>query len=131
MEATKPELIYDGHCRFCVREAHRLERWVHGAVQLVSFRDPGVIDRYPGLSEVQCEQALQLIEPDGRIRSGGEAVARTLRLNPLLAPLTWVYYIPVLRSVFDLAYRTVAHNRFRLRGEVCSDDACRVHRQAR
>ena len=129
MDGRKPVLIYDGRCRFCVREAARLERWVRGAVQLESFRDPGVIERYPGLSEAQCERAVQLVEPDGRVRSGGEAVARTLRLNPLLAPLTWVYYLPFLRSVFDLGYRLVARNRFRLHGEVCTDDACGVHQR--
>ena len=130
MDAPQPVLIYDGRCRFCVREVRRLERWVHGRVRLESFRDPGVIERYPGLTEAQCEQALQLVEPDGSIRSGAEAVARTLRLNPRIAPLTWVYYVPLLRSAFDLGYRLVARSRFRLRGEVCTDDTCGVH-QAR
>ncbi len=130
MDAPQPVLIYDGRCRFCVREASRLARWVRGGVRLESFRDAGVIERYPGLTAAQCEQALQLIEPDGRIRSGAEAVARTLRLNPRIAPLTWVYYVPLLRSVFDRGYRIVARNRFRLRGEVCTDETCGVH-QAR
>ncbi len=127
MSAPQPVLIYDGRCRFCVREASRLVRWVHGAVRLESFRDPGVIERYPGLTLAACEQALQLVEPDGRIRSGAEGAVRTLRLNSRIAPLTWIYYMPGLRSAFDLAYRIVARNRFRLRGEVCSDDTCGVH----
>jgi predicted DCC family thiol-disulfide oxidoreductase YuxK len=130
MDAAQPVLIYDGRCRFCVREASRLARWVHGRVRLESFRDPGVIARYPGLTEQQCEQALQLVEPDGRIRSGAEAVACMLRLNPRIAPLTWIYYVPLLRTAFDLGYRIVAGNRFRLSGEVCSDGTCGAH-QAR
>ena len=127
MDAPQPVLIYDGRCRFCVREAGRVQRWVDGRVRLESFRDPGVVERYPGLTLAQCEQALQLVEPDGRIHSGAEAVARTLRLNPRIAPLTWIYYVPLLRSVFDLGYRIVARNRFRLRGQVCADGTCGVH----
>ena len=130
MDAQPPVLIYDGRCRFCVREANRLARWVRGRVRLESFRDPGVIERYPGLTEELCEQALQLVEPDGRIRSGAGAVAHTLRLHPWIAPLTWIYDLPLLRSTFDLGYRTVARNRFRLGGEVCTDATCGVH-QAR
>ncbi len=130
MEARQPVLIFDGRCRFCVREASRLARWARGGVRLESFRDPGVIARYPNLTEEQCDQALQLIEPDGRIRSGAEAVAHTLRLNPWVAPLTWIYDVPLLRGAFDLAYRIVARNRFRFGGEVCTDATCGVH-QAR
>ena len=130
MAALQPVLIYDGRCRFCIREAGRLQRWAQGRLRLESFRDAGVIERYPGLTEARCEQALQLVEPGGRIRSGAEAVACALRLNPRLAPLTWIYYVPVLRRLFDLGYRIVARNRFRLRGEVCSDETCGVH-QAR
>jgi predicted DCC family thiol-disulfide oxidoreductase YuxK len=127
MDARLPVLIYDGSCRFCVREAARLARWARGRVRLESFRDPGVVERYPGLTQQQCDQALQLIEPDGRIRSGAEAVAHTLRLNPRIAPLTYIYNVPVLRSAFDLGYRLVARNRFALGGEVCTDATCGVH----
>lgn len=126
-DTATPVLIYDGRCRFCVDQATRLQRWVHGRVRLESFRDPGVIERYAGLTEAQCDQALQLVEPGGRIWSGGAAVARTLRLSPLLAPLGWLYFVPGLRHVGDWVYGRIARNRFRLRGEVCTGDACRIH----
>jgi predicted DCC family thiol-disulfide oxidoreductase YuxK len=129
MHGAKPVLIYDGRCAFCVREAHRLRRWVNDRVHLESFRDPGVIERHPGLTVEHCEQALQLVEPDGDIASGAAAVARTLRLNPLLAPLTWIYDVPGLRRLFEAAYGMVARNRFRIGGEVCRDDTCRIHQR--
>src|ERR671937_501408 len=121
MYDPRPVLIYDGRCGFCRREATRLGRWVAGRVRLESFRDPGVIERHPGLTAEACEAALQLVEPDGRIRSGAEAIAHTLRLQPALAPLGWLYHVPFLRWGFDLGYRLVARNRFRLRGEECPD----------
>lgn len=126
MTAT-PVLVYDGRCRFCIRQAERLAGWLGGRVRLESFRDPGVLARHRGLTEAQCEAAIQLVRPDGRIESGAAAVAAALRLRPLTAPVGWLYAVPGLRQAFDAAYRVVARNRFRLGGAACADDACRVH----
>jgi len=100
-----------------------------GRVRLESFRDPGVIARHPGLTAEACEQALQLVGSDGRIWSGAAAIARALRLRPALAPLGWLYAVPGVRQLLDAGYALVARNRFRLPGEACADDACRLHRR--
>jgi predicted DCC family thiol-disulfide oxidoreductase YuxK len=127
----KPVLIYDGRCRFCVAQADRLARWTGGRVRLESFRDPGVIEKYPGLTAERCEEAIQLVMPNGRIAGGAEAIARALRLRPLLAPVGFLYEAPLLRPLLDWGYRVVARNRFRIGGstdeEPCGDEACRLH----
>lgn len=122
----RPAVIFDGDCAFCIAQATRLQRWLGGRVRLESFRDPGVIERYPGLTAAACEQALQLVETDGRISSGAEAVARSLRLRPGLAPLARLYYLPGIRQLANWGYAVVARNRFRLRGNAC-EGACRLH----
>src|SRR6185295_19326167 len=127
MEGGRPVLIYDGRCRICVRGASRLARWTGDRVALESFRDPGVIARHPGLTEEACDQAIHLVGTDGRIWRGAEAVARALRLRPALAPFAWLYHLPGVRQLADAAYAAVARNRFRLQGEACPDDACRLH----
>lgn len=129
-ERARPVLVYDGRCRFCVAQARRLDRWLGGRVRIESFRDPGVLAKYPGLSEERCEEALQLVFPDGRIAGGAEAVSRALRLSPLLAPAGWLYEIGPLRRALDAGYALVARNRFRLGGEVCEDAECRLHPHA-
>ena len=125
---ARPLLIYDGNCHFCTEKVSRLERLVNGAVRLQSYHDPGVIARHPGLTRAQCEQALHLVEPNGCVCSGAEAIATTLRLRPLLAPLAWLYYIPGIRQVADWGYRQVARNRYAWQRDVCALDACRQHR---
>jgi predicted DCC family thiol-disulfide oxidoreductase YuxK len=127
MTHASPVVIYDGACRFCVRQAARLARLSGGRVRLESFREPGVLERYPGLDAAACEQALQLVEPNGRITGGAAAVARTLALRPLFRPALWLYRLPVLRQLLDAGYRVVARNRFRLPGETCAEEACGVH----
>ncbi len=127
MADSRPVLVYDGACRFCVGQAQRLERLAGGRVRLESFRDAGVLERHPQLTRAACERAAQLIEPDGRVRSGADAAVHVLGLRAGLTPLRWLYRLPVVRQLFDLGYRLVAQNRFRLQGEVCADDACRLH----
>jgi predicted DCC family thiol-disulfide oxidoreductase YuxK len=126
--ARRPVLIYDGHCRLCTREATRLARWVGGRVGLESYRDPAVIARHPGLTPELCEQGLQLVMPDGRIVSGAEAAAATLRLRAPLAPLAWLYYLPGVRQLANVIYRAIVRNRFRLGGATCAGEECRLHR---
>jgi predicted DCC family thiol-disulfide oxidoreductase YuxK len=124
---SRPVVVYDGACRFCIAQAQRLERLVGERVRLASFREPGVLEQYPQLTRAGCERALQVVAPDGTVRSGADAVVHVLGLRAGFTPLSWLYRVPGLRQLFDLGYRLVARNRFRLRGEVCADDACRLH----
>jgi predicted DCC family thiol-disulfide oxidoreductase YuxK len=123
----RPTLVYDGHCRFCVTQAERLARLVLDRVRLESFRDPGVLARHR-LNEAACEAAIQLVEPDGTITSGAAAIARTVRLRPVLAPLGWLHAVPGLGRLLEAIYGVVARNRFRLGGASCPDGTCRLHR---
>jgi predicted DCC family thiol-disulfide oxidoreductase YuxK len=127
MAEVRPIVVFDGACRFCVTQAQRLARLVGERVRLESFREPGVLERHPQLTRAACERAIQLVEPDGTVRSGADAVVHALALRAGLTPLRWLYRVPVLRQLVDLSYGLVARNRFRLRGEVCADDACRLH----
>ncbi|MBI3099889.1 MAG: DUF393 domain-containing protein [Planctomycetes bacterium] len=130
-EPFKPVLLYDGHCAFCRREAARLERWGGGRLRVRSFRDPGVLDPYPGITPAACEQAMQTVESDGRVRVGADAIVRVLSLQPLLAPVGWLYRVPGLRQFADLAYQLVARNRFRLFGTNCIGTVRREHAEER
>jgi len=122
-----PILIYDGDCRFCIEQAARLARLVRGRVALESFRDPGVLSKYPALTRPECEAAIHLVESGGRVSRGAEAIARTLALRPLLAPVALLYRVSILRAIADWGYALVARNRFRLRGRACADASCHKH----
>ena len=119
-------LIYDGHCNFCRRQALRLQSWSGNRLWLESFHDPGVLERFPRLTREACEQAMQLVLPDGHIHAGAQAAAEALRLNPTLRALGWFYYLPGLRQLADASYRWIAKNRFRFGGS-CTDGSCAHH----
>jgi len=122
-------VLYDGACRFCVASSDRLLRLARpGALDRESFRDAGVLDRFPGVTAEACEAAMQLVLPDGRVFAGAEAVARALLTRPVLGLPARLYFVPGLRQLADAVYRLVARNRFRIAGRTttCDGGACRL-----
>ncbi len=123
-------LLYDGSCALCRRASERLLRWAApGAVERLSFREPGVLERFPQISAAACEQAMQLLTDDGRAISGAEAGFRILATRWCFRPALWVYLIPGIRHLADALYRLIARNRHRLgRGTAtaCDTGSCRT-----
>jgi len=126
-------LLFDGHCRLCTAGARKLARWARpGAVELASFQDPSVLGRFPDLTRDQCLQAMHLVEPDGHVFGGAEAVVAVLVTRGWLFAWTRLYYLPGLRWLADRAYRWVARNRYRLTGRApCDETGCVLHPERR
>ncbi|HEX8434428.1 DUF393 domain-containing protein [Archangium sp.] len=120
-------ILYDGHCRLCRGGAKQLERLLRSrGTELRSFRDEGVLGAFPGISPDRCEHAMQLVQADGRVFEGAEAVVQALGRRPL-GKLLFAYYVPGLRHTADWLYSLVARYRFRIAGRACPDGACAVH----
>jgi predicted DCC family thiol-disulfide oxidoreductase YuxK len=125
-------VLYDGHCKLCSRAARNLVAWARpGAVEAVSFQEPGVLDRFPGLTHEACMQAMVLVVPDGRRFRGFEAAVRAVATRPLLRIVASAYYLPGIRQVCDRLYAWVAANRYRIFGKTaadeCTDGTCSLH----
>jgi len=126
-------VLYDGHCRFCQHQVRTLSRLAApGAIDLVSFHDPGVLDRFPGMPYDACMRAMHLVTPDGRVCSGFEAAARAVATRPVLGLIAYVYYLPGIRLLCDLAYAAVAAHRYRVMGQTveaggCEGGTCHLH----
>jgi predicted DCC family thiol-disulfide oxidoreductase YuxK len=136
-ERTKPPpalvVLYDGHCQFCtaqVKNLIALARW--GAVEAVDFQEPGVLERFPGLTHEACMQAMHLVTPDGRVYRGFEAAVRAVATRPLIGRLALIYYLPGIRQLCDWLYARIAASRYRLMGKAvaegeCEGGTCRLH----
>ncbi|MHC5113705.1 MAG: thiol-disulfide oxidoreductase DCC family protein [Planctomycetota bacterium] len=120
------EILIDGQCPLCVREAafmRRLDRG-RGRLRIVDLTDP---DFDPASYGIDHEQAMGRIHgkcADGRVVTGVEVFRRAygaVGWGWLLAPTAW----PVLRPGFDALYRWFARNRLRLTGRGACDTACR------
>jgi len=133
----KHVVLYDGHCKLCTAGSRRLIALARpGGVEAADFQQPGVLDRFPGLSHEMCMQAMQLVTPDGRVYSGFEAAVRALTTRPFLGLLAYLYYVPGIRQVCDLLYKFIAANRYRILGKTvaadeCADGTCALHLRPR
>jgi predicted DCC family thiol-disulfide oxidoreductase YuxK len=123
-------VLYDGHCRFCSSQVQNLVALARsGVLEAVSFQDPGVLDRFPGLTHEACMQAMHLVEPDGRVYRGFEAAVRAVLTRPILGLFAYLYYVPGLRQILDGLYRFIAARRYRIMGTTkeCTDGTCSLH----
>jgi len=126
-------VLYDGHCKFCTAGAKKLAGLAPpGTLELVSFQEPGVLDRFPGVSHEACMRQMYLVTPAGRVYGGFEAAVQALATRPLLGLLARGYYLPGVRWLCDRAYALIAANRYRLMGKAvaagdCDGGTCALH----
>jgi predicted DCC family thiol-disulfide oxidoreductase YuxK len=125
-------VLYDGDCRFCIRSARQIEQRLGSAnVTLRNFQEPGALDPYPGVTHDACMDKMHIVTAAGRVFAGAEAFARIVATVPVVGLLAWLYYLPGLRQLADLAYSVIARHRYRLfgRSEACDTGTCHLHGQ--
>ena len=82
------------------------------ALIIFRFRIPRVAARFPEVPRGQFETAVQLVEPDGQVYGGAEAVFRALAHKPHERwLLDWYEHSPVFAHATEWGYRLVARNR--------------------
>jgi predicted DCC family thiol-disulfide oxidoreductase YuxK len=105
-------MVYDGDCNFCTLWIRRWQQMTVDSVDYVAAQDPRVPAQFPEIPREQLDTAVQLIESDGTVYSGAQAVFRTLVQGP---HRQWPLYIyessPAFADITEWAYRRVATNR--------------------
>ena len=110
MTALVPTLLYDGDCGFCRRWIAKWTRLTAGKVDYAPYQE--AISAYPQVTESQCEEAVQLIMPDGEVFSGARAVFKALALGGRFSRLLWLYEkLPLFGRLTEFFYRFVARHR--------------------
>lgn len=111
-------VLFDGHCVFCSRQARRLRRWT--GVIIVDFQVPFALEAFPGVTYEACMRRLHLVDRNGRVWGGMEAVVRALGRRRWGA-LARLYYLPGIRLLSDFWYGFVGKHRYLIWGRT---DAC-------
>lgn len=107
--ADKPTLLYDGDCSFCQTW---ISRWQDQVGEQVRFRPyQQAQEEFPQVSEADCQQAVQLIAPDGSVTSGAGAVFSVLARGGS-SGWQWAYEkIPGFKALSESLYRLIAGHR--------------------
>lgn len=109
----RPVCLFDGECRFCCKWARRLEAMAGRGVDIVAWQDSDIAAL--GVTAEACGEALQFVDPSGRVASGSDAIGETLLRGRFPWPIAGrVLLLPGVRAVARRAYRWVARNRHRL-----------------
>jgi predicted DCC family thiol-disulfide oxidoreductase YuxK len=108
---ARPLVLFDGDCRFCRRWAARWREEFGGRLDLIPSAEAR--GRFPEIPATACQEALQLVEPDGTVCSGAEAVLRA-RAHGRGRRGFWLWCharVPGAASLLEFGYRIVARNR--------------------
>src|SRR6266568_5604936 len=107
---SKPLLIWDGQCHFCRRWIERWREITGGAVDYATSQESA--ERCPEIPREQFERSVILVESDGSVFSGAEAVFRSLRCRSSKKWLTWSYHhFPGFAPVSESLYKIISCNR--------------------
>lgn len=101
----KPLMVYDGDCNFCRCWIARWQEITGDRLDYLPSADPQVTAYFPEIPAADFQKSIHLIEPDGSVFTGAEAVFRSLNRQRLYDR------IPGLAPVSEFLYRLVARNR--------------------
>ena len=108
----RPLVVYDGDCNFCKLWIRRWQQITGEAVDYRPSQEAGLVAQFPEIPPEYYACAVQLIEPDGSVLSGAEAVFRALANNPRWQwPLRTYKATPALAKITEGAYGFVAGHR--------------------
>ncbi len=106
----EPLMVYDGDCNFC---RFWIARWRERTGRRIDYRrSQQVAERFPEIPHRDFEHAVQLIEPDGTVTAGSDAVFRAFEISgsePFW--LRALRRIPGFSKISRIAYRFIAAHR--------------------
>lgn len=103
---TKPMLIYDGECDFCILCINRWKHLTKGRIVYAPYQ--AVSHQFSDIPISVFQTSVQFILADGQIYSGAEAILRALNSRLLI----WFYEkLPGFAKITEIVYRHVAQNR--------------------
>src|SRR5437867_3727345 len=106
----RPLLVFDGECAFCRAWIERWRAITGDAVDYAPSQD--VASRFPDVPAQRFAESVVLIELDGRVTSGAEAVFRALARAPGRGLGVWAHaHVPGFAWTSERVYRIVARHR--------------------
>jgi len=110
-DVQKPTLVWDGDCSFCQYWALRWQNLIdHNKVDFVTYQK--IKDEVADVPVWAFRESVRLIETNGRLRNGPEAVYKTLCFSG-----NWKWLFPMyirsrfFRYISDHTYWMIATNR--------------------
>lgn len=106
----RPLLIWDGTCGLCKWWAYHFRYLLDNRIALETSQEAR--KRISDITDQEFEEAVFLIEKDGRVTQGAEAAFRSFYIFDRFTYLyNWYHKSAWFRKLCDRFYKRVAHNR--------------------
>ena len=126
MSLCKATIVYDGECPFCIKQVKSIQDMDHNdCFDYVPRQAPELVTCFPTLKEMDFEEGMRLVDPNGCIYVGADAVYQIARRLPKARLIAWLYCIPVCKQIAQILYRWIAVNRKRL-GQTCRAEPSKI-----
>ena len=113
--AVTSVIVYDGACAFCrkaiegIRKRDRKRQF-----RYLPRQTPGLDEKYPELALANFDTGMRLIQPDGTVHIGADAIYVISSKLPFFRWFAWTYQVPLIKAVTRGIYSWVATNRLKL-----------------
>lgn len=124
-------LLYDAHCNLCVNSVKTLQRLPSRAtLEFIPLQEAELPKLLPQASIEQLQSELHVIDENGEVFKGADAIISIVRTVRSLSWLASLYRVPLFRPVAQVMYRWIAKHRYQLFGkqEDCNSGSCEIHR---
>ena len=112
----KPTIVYDGQCPFCLSQIDKIRRFDRTeSFHYLPRQSPNLLDQFPMLAREDFNTGLRLINGDGHIFIGADAVYEIYKTLKPYKYIAWIYNLPILKQLCKGVYRLIAQNRNRLK----------------
>jgi predicted DCC family thiol-disulfide oxidoreductase YuxK len=105
----RPCLVWDGDCGFCRRSVQHLRLRIGERLEFEPYQTAHA--RFPSIPVEAFREAVHLVETDGRVSRGAEAVFRAIACGGPALPLAAYRRLPGFASLSEWGYRQVASHR--------------------
>jgi len=105
----RPLVVWDGDCGFCRRSVEHLRARAGERIAFEPYQ--AAHPRFPDIPREAFAASVHLVEPDGRVSRGAEAVYRALGISGSRSLLRAYRFVPGFASLSEWGYRRVAAHR--------------------
>ena len=111
------DILYDRTCGLC-RTTRQIVQTLgtQSETRFHDLNDPHVLARFPGVDRVKVQQSVHVIDPQGRITAGYDAVVLLFEQTHLLRPLSRILRRPRFARMGRRLYGFIARHRHELFG---------------